>query len=163
MPNSTADIEGYIDYFRQMAVQHKDIRHNPASEDGSVGPGEKRFSTWGIDQVVTGLRTKMGDPVLLLENYEIVTGGQSLHDVKASYSGAFTIIGRAKINNYADEVAQFAKCERIYRDILKKMWQDVYGPDHEFCTTPFSGIHFHSLSIVSVGPLFDNSFGWRVG
>lgn len=162
MPSNTADIQGYIDYFRQLAVTHKDIQHNIASETGDASPGEKRFSTWGIDQVVTGLRTKMGDPLLLLENYEIHTSGQNMHDVKAAYSGAFTVIGRAKVNNYADEVFQFAKCERIYKDILQKIWQEMYGADAEFCSTPFYSFQFHTLSIIPVGPLFDNSFGWRI-
>jgi len=160
MPND--NVNAYTNYFRGLAIYHKDIQHNPASETGGAAPGAKKFTRWGIDEVVTGLRTKMGWPALLLELYEVQTTGENQYDIKGNYNGAFTVLDRADVNNYTSEMTAFQKTESIYRDLLKKIWQDHFGPDAEFCTRVFSFFAFEKLIITPVGPLFDNQFGWRI-
>lgn len=160
MPND--NVAAYINYFRGLAITHKDIQHNPASETGSAAPGAKKFTRWGVDEVVTGLRTQLGWPALLLELYEVQTTGQNYYDIKGNYTGAFTVLDAAKVNNYASEVAAFVKTETIYRDLLKKIWQDHFGADADFCDKVFSDFSFEKLNITPVGPLFNNQFGWRI-
>ena len=156
------NVEAYINYFRGLAIAHKDIQHNPASETGSAAPGAKKFARWGVDEVVTGLRTSMGWPALLLELYEVQTTGETVYDVKGSYTGAFTVLDSAKVNNYDSEVEAFKKTESIYRDLLKKIWQDTFGSGANFCEPIFSDFDFKRLNVTPVGPLFDNQFGWRI-
>lgn len=146
-------ILSYQDYFRKLAIAHKDIQHNPA--------GEKRFARWSTDEIVTGLRTAVSFPALLLENYEVITKENNKYDIKGTHSGAFTILEHAQPGDYASEAAAFDKSERILYEVLQQIWQDHYGTDKDRCGTPFQHFFF-DLNIISVGPLFNNEFGWRV-
>lgn len=156
---SNTNVQLYIDYFRQMAVKHKDLQHNPAAENGD---GYCRFARWSADEVVNGLRTKFRFPALLLEMYEVVTASEIAWDIKGLYRGAFTVLDEARASNTTDEVDKLAQTERIMFDVLKQIWQDHYGPNADRATTPFQYFHFDKLQIMPVGPLFDNQFGWRV-
>lgn len=159
---SEAIINPYREYFRQLAIRHKDLLHDPYSESGDSDIGAKHFVTWNVDQVITGLRTKAGRPLLLLENYEIVTHAQTPSDIKGFYSGAFSVIDTALNNDYSSEDAAFVKTERIVMDILQQIWADHYAPGVDRCNTPFKEFYFDQMNIVPIGPLYDNDFGYRV-
>jgi hypothetical protein len=153
---------GYIDYFRQLAVRHKEIQHQPTSENGDASPGTQKFCRWNVEEAVSGLRSKMGWPGLLLEMYEIVTRSPSPYDVKGVYSGAFTVLDKTTSDNTQSEVDAFSKTETIYQDMLKQIWQDHYGTGKDRCSTPFAEFYFDNLNIVPVGPILDRQCGWRV-
>lgn len=161
MQNNTT-VPGYINYFRQLSIMHRWLLHNPVSENADSEVAEKHFTRWGVDEVVTSLRTKMGWPACLLELYEIVTRASNNYDVKGFYSGAFTILDTAIMGNTQSEVDAFDKCQTIYEDFLQQIWQDHYGLNKDRCNTPFAEFSFDSLNITAVGPLWDNQFGWRI-
>jgi len=158
----SVNIPGYQQYFRTMAVQHKFLQHDPNSETKDSDIGKKHFARWSADEVLTGLRTKLGWPALLLELYEVIYSEQNKYDIKGNYHGAFSVLDKAKSTDYTSEIAAFAKAEQIVMDILQKIWQDHYGPDADACQTPFFSFDFNNLQIMPVGPLYDNNFGWRV-
>ncbi len=122
----------------------------------------QKFTRWSADEVISGLRTKIGFPALLIELYEVELASLNVFDIKQKTKGAFTVIEHAKPNDFNDEQLAFEVTEAIVYDILKKMWQDHYGPAHDRCTTPFRRVDFNSMNIVPVGPLFQNEFGYRV-
>lgn len=152
----------YTGYFKHLAITHKDLRHDPQSETGNAPAGSKKFTRWGADEVITGLRSSIGYPAMLLELYEINTHAETPYDVKGYYSGAFTIIDRAEPDNTAAEEDCHAIAEKIYLDILQQIYQDHYGRNKNRCLTPFAEFSFNNLQITPVGPIFDNCFGWRV-
>lgn len=154
-------VDTYIDYFRQLAVRHKDIRHNPAAESGELAAEEKRFTTWGADEAVTGLKTSLGYMALFLEIFELNTRGDNPYSVKAQYRGAISIFDRVNYNDFEDQAQKCDKCYQVLEEMLRQMWQDHYGTGKERCTTPFGQVLFNALDISYVGPLFDNVYGWR--
>lgn len=157
-----SNIAGYIDYFRKMAVYHPDIAHDINSEIADSDPAKKKFTRWNVEEVVTGLRSKLGWPALLLEAYETSSSAASVYDVRFRPRGAFTVLDKVKIGDFNDEERAYTLCEKIVRDILKKIWDHHYGKDVDRCATPFKEFRFEGLMITAVGPLFDNQFGYRV-
>jgi hypothetical protein len=162
MSNNATTVPSYTDYFRQLTVQHRWLLHDVTSENADGDIEKKHFTRWGVDEAVTGLRSKLGWPALLLELYEIVTKASNVYDVKGFYSGAFTVLDEVIIGSTESEMDAFEKCEIIYGDILKQIWQDHYGLNKNRCVTPFAEFSFDNLNIIPVGPLFENQFGWRI-
>jgi len=162
--SSTLNVSGYIAYFRQLAISHKDIKHDPQSETGNGKIGSKHFARWSAEEVITGLRSSISftPSALLLEMYEVVTKSESPYDIKGEYKGAFTVVALAKIDDLVAEVDAFELTEKICHDLLAKIWQDHYGPEAERDETPFRYFDFSNISIIPVSKLFDNEFGYRV-
>ena len=157
-----SNVETYIDYFRQMAVKHKDLQHDPASETGDSVPGAKRFARWNADEIISGLRSKVAFPALLIELYENDLQSSSVYDIKQRPRGAFTILEHVRPDDFTDEERAFAVTEEMVYDVLKQIWQHHYNSEADRCQTPFKQFHFDKLTITPVGPLFDNEFGYRV-
>ena len=155
------NVAEYTDYFRQLAVQHTDLRHNPLSETGDAPVGEKHFGRYGGEEVISGLRTKIAWPALLIEMYENKTSAENVFAVRSNYAGAFSIYASANPENTNEQEAAFILTERILYEILARIWQDHYGSDADECARPFKSFDFASLNIVPVGPVFDRQFGWR--
>lgn len=156
------NMTAYVDYFRQLAIAHTLINHNPASETGDAPPGERHFTRWNYDEVIGGLRTKVGYPCLLLQHYETVTNSESKMEVRLRPKGAFTIITSVKQGDIPGEVEAYALTEGIVYDLLKKMWQDHYGANIDICDTPFRRIDFNNINITPTGKLFQNEMGYHV-
>ncbi len=159
---SNNNVSSYIDYFRQMAVKHKDLLHDPASEDGNGEAGTCHFSRWNAQDLVTGMRTSVGGTVLLLELYELVLKAQVVHDVKGDYTGGFTVVDEAIKNNPLDEERAYNLSETIVFDILNRIWHDHYGENSDRCTSPFQHFVLQGIEIMPVGPVLTNAYGWRV-
>lgn len=159
MPNNT---NKYIDYFRKMAAYHPDIAHDVNTEIQDNSIGLKKFARWSADEAITGLRTKMGFPALLLEMFEIDSTAANVFDVRFRPKGAFTIVDEAKIGDYNDEERVYQTTEQIAIDILTKIWEHHYSQLDKRCETPFKEFRFNNLTITPVGPLFTNHFGFRV-
>lgn len=162
MSNTATNVSGYIDYFRQLAVKHKDLLHDPATEDGNGSPGDCHFSRWNALDLVTGMRTSVGKTVLLLELYEQVLKSENVFNVQGGYMGAFTIVDEAKQNDPLEEERAYAFAEQIMLDILNKIWHDHYGDTKNLCTSPFKFFEMNSIEIIPVGPVLTNAYGWRV-
>lgn len=137
------------------------IQHKVEAEKNQLPPAMKRFTRWQADEALTGLKTTIGYPALLLEIFEVNTKSSNAYDVKGAYRGAFTILDNVKLSDFADEELKADITYGIVEDVLKGIWQDHYGPGHDSCTTPFKKFDFNNLNIVYVGPLFTNEFGWR--
>ena len=155
-------LNDYINYFRNIAVQHYRIGHQVAGETGDSRPGKMRFASYNAADVISkSLRTKVGFPALLTEVYDWDTKGSTVYDVKNNFIGGFMVLDHANAKDYADEQRALNTTEGIMHEILWRIWQDHYGPDKDRCQTPFQHLDMN-LSVIAVGPVFDNEFGWRV-
>lgn len=151
----------YTDYFRQMAVRHNLLRHNPMSETGDAAVGEKHFGRFGAEEVIEGLRTKMDWPALMIEMFEVKTNAEAVYAIKGNYYGAFSVFATASPTNLNEQEQAYQITLGILQDVLAQIYQDRYGPDASACTSPFRTFNFDTLNITSVGPIFDKQFGWR--
>ena len=152
----------YTDYFRQLAVKHKDLQHIPASETPDGKPSDKHFSRWTVDDVIVG-NLKCGYPILLLEMFETVTHSQVVYDIKGTHSGAITVVDHISNQNSQQQIdAALSKTEIILFQLLQRIWQDHYGPAAVQLQTPFDDFDFNALNIMAIGPVLNsNEFGWR--
>lgn len=156
---TNATVSNYTDYFRQLAVHQADLQHDPAGETGDAAPGSVHFTRWSADEAITGLRSKVSFPALLLELYETNTSSEIEYDVRNSYMGAFSVVATAQPEDFTSEMAAFLTSEKIMTDLLQKIWADHYsGADR--CSTPFEYWNL-SYNITPFGPVFDNQFGYR--
>lgn len=158
MPNN---VTGYIDYFRQLAVKHKDLKHDPLTEQGKGKAGDKRFCTFGNNEVIQGLRTALSFPALMIELYDNNLSAETVYDIRQSPKGSFMIVDHAKENDPQDEERAYAVAEGIVYDFLKKIWQDHYGPGKDRCETPFKQFRWNG-TITPTGKLFTNEYGYYV-
>ena len=154
------NVTEYIDYFRQIAIHHADLQHDPAGETGDAEPGSVHFARWTADEVLTGLRSKVSFPALMLELYETNTKAEIEYDVRNNYTGAFSIVASALPGNFTSEIEAFAFAEKIMTDILQKIWADHYGSDISRCSTPFEYWNVE-YNITEFGPILNNEFGYR--
>ena len=136
--------------------------HNPDGENADADPGSIHFTKISVDEVLTGLRSKVGFPLLALELYEVATDSEVQYDIRQRTRGAFMVIDHPAADTFTAEQACYEISERILTDILKKIWQDHYGVDVDRCLTPFREFGFNNLQIMPIGPVFDKEFGYRV-
>lgn len=156
------NVSGYISYFRNLAINHSLLLHNPDGESADAEPGSIHFTKISVDEVLTGLRSKVGFPLLALELYEVTTDSEVQYDIRQRTRGAFMVIDHPAKDNFTAEQACYENSEQILTDILKQIWQDHYGEGVNRCETPFREFSFHNLQIIPVGPIFDKEFGYRV-
>lgn len=155
------NVTAYTDYFRQLAVRHKDIRHDPQTEEGLGETATQGFTTLGNNEVISGLNTKISDTALLLELYDNTGSFENVYDIRQSPKGAFMVVNLAQENNFPDQLRAYALSEAIMYDILKQIWQDHYGPTADQCDRPFKSFRWN-LEITPTGKLFTNYYGWYV-
>lgn len=156
------NVNGYIDYFRQLAVRHKDLKHDPQTEIGKGKPGDKHFCIFDNNEVIQGLGgKKISTPLLGAELYDNNLSNETVYDIRQSPTGAFMVIDLAKENDFADQERAYALCEGIIYEILQQIWQEHYGPGKDRCTTPFKQFRFNG-QITPTGKLFTNYYGYYV-
>lgn len=152
----------YINYFRNFAITHKDLQHNPDSETGDGPVGSMHFTKISSDQVLEALRTGIGFQCLCLELFEIETQSQMVADIKLRATGALMIVDNPESASFEAEQACFTKTEKTLFDLLKKIWQDMLGPNADECHTPFEFFDFDKLSITPVSRVFSGQCGHRL-
>ncbi len=161
MSNTATNVESYINYFRQLAVKHKDLVHDIASESGNGAPGSCSFSRWNATDLVKGLRTSVANTCLLLEMYEETLKAEHAHNIQGDYMGAFSVVSEAKQNDALDEERAYAATETIMKQLLNKMWHDHFGKGKNLCTSPFKFLELNRAERVPIGPVLTNAYGWR--
>lgn len=155
------NVFNYTNYFRELAISHSELRHDPLSETGDAPVGSKHFGRFGSEEVIKGLNSKVDFPALLIEMYEKNLESEDAYSIKANFDGAFSIFATANPENLNEVEDAFILTEKIMSDCLAKIWQDHYGPDADPCNTPFKSFNFNSVKITPVGPIFIRQFGWR--
>lgn len=153
-------INDYINYFRSLAISHKDLQHNPLSETGEADAASKHFTRIQVQEVIEGLSTQIGFPCLCLELYQTDSSEEGL-SVKMQPRGAFMIIDHPASDSFAAEQEVYAKTEKILFEILQKIHED-HKPGSDMCARPFRSFSFNKMEIIPVGPIFTGEHGYRV-
>ncbi len=152
----------YIDYFRDIAVRHKEILHDVLSEGQDGIPGECRFSTFSMDDVSRNLRTQTADGIALhLHLYDWQVKDNEAGDVRGQHNGGFLITKKAQPNNNKDEQDVYVATELVVWDIVNKMYNEKNAGACN-CYNFSDIINFNTITVKPVGPLWDNRYGWWV-
>lgn len=156
-----SNVKLYINYFRNLAATHTKLQHGATLQTPNGPVVINCFARWNADEALTGLRSKITFPALLLEMYENETVSNSFYEVHERPKGAITVVASARPEDFASEEDAYELAECILRQLLQQIWADHYGPEVDRNTTPFREVYL-GFTIVPVGPLFDNQFGYRV-
>lgn len=153
------NITTYTNYFRNLAVTHHLLQHNPASETGDGPIGSQRFARFGADEVLTGLQSSVTFPALLIENYETKFAAASAEFVGKRNFGAFSVFASANPQNASEVEAAFALTQQIMDDLLARLYADHSEEDH--CNFPLGNLDVNSLQVTPVGMVFTREYGYR--
>ena len=155
-------LSDYQNYFRQLAISHKDIQHDPLSETGNAKPGTRRYAQYNTDEIIKGLSTAVSFPALLVENYEINTEGDDQVFPEYKFAGAFNVFVTGDKNKSSSVNAALDKAEKIMFEILQRIHNEMYGEEvFGTCNVPFEDFDFTSLEMISFGPVLNSEYGWR--
>lgn len=154
------NITKYVDYFRQLAVRHKDVRHDVLTEEGKGNTVNRGFGTFLNNDLITGLNYQLAANVILAELYDESGNGANIYDIRQQPKGAFMIICKGKENNFADMLRAYADAEKICYDILKQLYAD-HAPGTDACNRPFRSVNF-SYDKIPTGKLFTSYYGFYV-
>jgi len=106
----------FVDYFEQLAREHVDIRHTDK---------EKHFFRIELEEILTGLKSKIRYPALILESYDFVFKDQNSDNVHKEVSCAFDIIDIVKDGGNYDLIhATWHRMEEIGDEICIRILDD---------------------------------------
>ena len=138
------DINSYVEYFRTLATEHKEIND---------------FYMMDINEPLAALRSNIKYPALILTSLSGNFEASNLDNILDSVNAGFLIIGHLdQIDDFSGEMQLLSKMKQIGRDIIARMLED-----HLKCELlalkAIPGFHINSVSYEMLGPVFDNDFG----
>jgi len=138
------DVTSYIEYFRTLASEHKEIND---------------FFMMDINEPLDALRSSVKYPALILTSLSGNFEASNLDNILDSINGGFLIIGHLdKIDDFSGEMQLVSKMKQIGTDIISRMLHD-----HLKCELlaekAIPGFNINSVSYEMLGPVFDNDFG----
>jgi len=138
------DINSYVEYFRTLAREHKEIND---------------FYMMDINEPMDALRSTIKYPALILTSLSGNFEASNLDNILDSINAGFLIIGHLdQIDDFSGELMVLSKMKQIGTDVIARI---LY--DHLKCE-PLSlkaipGFNINSISYEMLGPVFDNDFG----
>jgi hypothetical protein len=138
------DINSYVEYFRTIAREHKDIND---------------FYMMDINEPLDALRTTIKYPALILTSLSGSFEASNLDNIMDSINGGFMILGHLdKIDDFSGEVQILSKMKQIGRDIIARMLYDSQKCE-PLAEKAILGFNVNTVSYEMLGPVFDNDFG----
>jgi hypothetical protein len=139
-----ADISSYVEYFRTLAREHKEIND---------------FYMMDINEPLDALRSTIKYPALILTSLSGTFEASNLDNMLDSVNGGFLIIGHLdKIDDFSEEVQVLSKMKQIGADIISRMLHD-YLKGEPLAQKAIPGFNINSVSYETLGPVFDNDYG----
>lgn len=80
-----ANFNQLVGYFQKLAREHKGIRHSDS---------EKHFFRFELEEMLTGMRSEMNYPALVLEGYDFNFVDQDSDNLHKKVNCAFMILGK---------------------------------------------------------------------
>ena len=138
------DINNYVEYFRTIAREHKEIND---------------FYMMDINEPLAALRSNIKYPALILTSLSGNFEASNLDNILDSINAGFLIIGHLdQIDDFSGELLVLAKMKQIGTDIIARMLHD-----HMKCELltqkAIPGFNINSVSYEMLGPMFDNDYG----
>ena len=138
------DINSYVEYFRKIAAEHKEI---------------KDFYMMDINEPLAALRSNIKYPALILTSLSGNFEASNLDNILDSINAGFLIIGHLdQIDDFSGELLVLARMKQIGTSIIARMLHD-----HMKCelltVKAIPGFNINSVSYEMLGPVFDNDLG----
>lgn len=138
------DINSYVEYFRALAQQHKEI---------------KDFYMMDINEPLDALRSDIKYPALILTSLSGNYEASNLDNILDLINGGFFIIGHLdQIDDFSGEMQLVSKMKQIGTDIIARMLHD-YLKCEPIALKAIPGFNINSVSYEMLGPVFDNDYG----
>ncbi|MDD4554027.1 MAG: hypothetical protein PHP04_07500 [Bacteroidales bacterium] len=139
-----ADISSYIEYFRRIAAQHKEING---------------FYMMDINEILDGLRSTVKYPALILENLSGSYIASNLDNPLEVINGGFLIIDHLpNPDDFQGEVALIDRMKKIGHQVIARMLYDHLKCE-QLTEKAIPGFDVNTVGFEVVGPVFDNDFG----
>ena len=138
------DINSYVEYFRTLATEHKEIND---------------FYMMDINEPLAVLRSNIKYPSLILTSLSGNFEASNLDNILDSINAGFLIVGHLdQIDDFSGELLVRGRMKQIGTDIIARMLHD-----HMKCELlalkAIPGFNINSVSYEMLGPVFDNDFG----
>ncbi|MCX6250587.1 MAG: hypothetical protein NTX61_07540 [Bacteroidetes bacterium] len=139
-----ADISSYIEYFRQLSIEHKEING---------------FYMMDINEILDGLRSTVQFPALILENLSGSYMASNLDNPLEVINGGFLIIDHLKNPDYFQgEMALIDRMKEIGHQVIARMLHDHLKCE-PLAEKAIPGFDINSVIFGVIGPVFDNDYG----
>lgn len=139
-----ADISSYIEYFRRLAAEHKEING---------------FYMMDINEPLDALRSTVRYPALILTSLTGNLEAPNLDDILEVINGGFLIIGHLnQVDDFPSEMMLISKMKQIGIDIISRMLHDHLQCE-PLAVKSIPGFNINSVNFETLGPVFDNDFG----
>jgi hypothetical protein len=137
-------ISSYIEYFRRIADENKDING---------------FYMMDINEILEGLRTTIKYPALILENVSGNYVASNLDNPLEVINGGFMIIDHLpNPDDFQGEGVIIDRMKEIGHQVIIRMLNDKTKCE-PLAEKAIPGFDMNSVSFEVVGPVFDNDFG----
>ena len=138
------DINSYVEYFRTLAREHKEIND---------------FYMMDINEPLAALRSNIKYPALILTSLSGNFEASNLDNILDVVNGGFLIIGHLdQIDDFSGEMQLVSWMKQIGTDVIARMLND-----HMKCEIlalkAIPGFNINSVSYEMLGPVFDNDYG----
>jgi len=138
------DISSYVEYFRALAAQHKEIND---------------FYMMDINEPLDALRSNIKYPALILTSLSGNFEASNLDNILDLINGGFLIIGHLnQIDDFSGEMQLVSKMKQIGTDIIARMLHD-YMKCESLALKAIPGFNINSVGYEMLGPIFDNDYG----
>jgi hypothetical protein len=139
-----ADISSYIEYFRRLAAEHREING---------------FYMMDINEILDGLRSTIKYPALIVENLSGSYLASNLDNPLQLINGGFLIIDHLPSpDDFQGEVAIIDRMKLIGHQVIARMLQD-YLKCETLAEKAIPGFDVNNVKFEVIGPVFDNDFG----
>ncbi|NCA76934.1 MAG: hypothetical protein EOM90_11405 [Alphaproteobacteria bacterium] len=139
-----ADISSYIEYFRRIATEHKEING---------------FYMMDINEILDGLRSTVKYPALILENISGSYMASNLDNPLEVINGGFLIIDHLpNPDDFQGEVTIIDRMKLIGHQVIARMLHDKMKCE-PLAEKAIPGFDVNSVTFEVIGPVFDNDYG----
>ncbi len=140
-----ADISSYIEYFRRLAAEHKEING---------------FYMMDINEILDGLRSTVKYPALILENISGSYMASNLDNSLEVINGGFLIIDHLpNPDDFQGEVVIIDRMKQIGHQVIARMLNDKMKCEL-LAEKAIPGFDINSVNYETLGPVFDNDYGF---
>ena len=138
------DINSYVEYFRTLAREHKEIND---------------FYMMDINEILDGLRSTVKYPALILENLSGNYVASNLDNPLEIINGGFLIIDHLpNPDDFQGEMALINRMKQIGHQVIVRMLYDHLKCE-PIAEKAIPGFDINSVTFEVIGPVFDNDFG----
>lgn len=146
----------------ELARRHKAIAATPKNGRFlrifiSADPVQKQIDLMQFQSSMrSALQAPVGQPFLVAENYQVDYGDNQGDYLSREFRGAYLVLQRAELNNYAARDEAIAHCETIAEQLLAAVVEELREKHAAL-------ISVRDAWLEHIGPLSDLSVGVRLG